>query len=86
MNTARPLLVSGDPDLIDDVLRLAAANGVEVHLATDAEAARSHWVLAPLVLVGADAAAAPGGRADCRDDATSCSSPSRRPRTTGSAP
>jgi secretion/DNA translocation related CpaE-like protein len=56
MNTARPLLVSGDPDLIDDVLRLAAANGVEVHLATDAESARSHWVLAPLVLIGADAA------------------------------
>lgn len=57
MNKTRPLLVSGDPDLIDDVLRLAAANGVEVHLATDAEAARSHWVLAPLVLVGSDAAA-----------------------------
>ena len=63
MNRARPLLVSGDPDLIDDVLRLAAANGVEVHLATDAEAARSRWVLAPLVLVGADAAACAGGRA-----------------------
>lgn len=57
MNRSRPLLVSGDPDLIDDVLRLAAANGVEVHLATDAEAARSHWVLAPMVIVGSDAAA-----------------------------
>ena len=52
MNRTRPLLVSGDPELIDDVLRLAAANGVEVHLATDAEAARSHWALAPMVLVG----------------------------------
>ena len=57
MNGTRPLLVSGDPDLIDEILRLAAANGVEVHLATDAEAARSHWVLAPMVLVGADVAA-----------------------------
>lgn len=57
MNGTRPLLVSNDPDLIDDVVRLAAANGVEVHLATDAEAARSHWVLAPMVLVGSDAAA-----------------------------
>jgi secretion/DNA translocation related CpaE-like protein len=57
MNRTRPLLVSGDPDLIDDILRLAAANGVEVHLATDAEAARSHWVLAPMVLVGPDVAA-----------------------------
>ena len=54
MNRARPLLVSNDPDLIDDVLRLAAANGVEVHLATDVESARSRWSVAPLVLVGAD--------------------------------
>lgn len=54
----RPLLVSGDSDLIDDVLRLAAAAGVEVHLATDPEAARGRWALAPLVLVGADRAQA----------------------------
>lgn len=57
MNGRRPLLVSNDADLIDDVLRLAAANGVEVHLATDVEGARSRWQLAPLVIVGADAAA-----------------------------
>lgn len=61
MNRARPLLVSNEPGLIDDVLRLAAANGVEVHLATDAEAARSRWSLAPLVLVGGDLAAAVAG-------------------------
>ncbi len=61
MSGARPLLVSGDADLIDDILRLAAANGVEVHLATDAESARSRWSLAPLVLVGADAAASVAG-------------------------
>lgn len=54
MNRARPLLVSNDPDLIDDVLRMAAANGIEVHLATDAESARSRWSVAPLVLIGAD--------------------------------
>jgi secretion/DNA translocation related CpaE-like protein len=54
-NGQRPLLVSNDADLIDDVLRLAAANSVEIHLATDAESARSRWQLAPLVLVGADA-------------------------------
>jgi secretion/DNA translocation related CpaE-like protein len=58
---SRPLLVSGDADLIDDVLRLAAANGVEVHLATDAEGARSRWALAPLVIVGADVAASLAG-------------------------
>ena len=61
MNGTRPLLVSTDADLIDDVLRLAAANGVEVHLATETDAARSRWQLAPLVLVGADAAAALAG-------------------------
>jgi secretion/DNA translocation related CpaE-like protein len=58
MTTTRPLLVRGDSDLIDDVLRLAAAAGVEVHLATDPEAARGRWALAPLVLVGADRAEA----------------------------
>lgn len=54
MTGQRPLLVSSDADLIDDVLRLAAANEIEIHLATDAESARSRWQLAPLVLVGAD--------------------------------
>lgn len=61
MNAQRPLLVSNDSDLIDDVLRLAAANGIEVHLATDADAARGRWQLAPLVIVGADAAVAIAG-------------------------
>ena len=57
----RPLVVSEDPDLIDELVRLAAANGVEVHLATDAEAARGRWSLAPLVLVGVDLAARVAG-------------------------
>ena len=56
MTGPRPLLVSNDADLIDDVLRLAAAHAVDVHLAADAEAARGRWGLAPLVLVGADLA------------------------------
>lgn len=56
VSAPRPLLVSADSDLIDDVLRLAAAAGVEVHLATDADAARGRWALAPMVLVGADLA------------------------------
>lgn len=54
MIARRPLLVSSDTELIEDVMRLAAANGVEVHLAHDADAARGQWALAPLVLVGAD--------------------------------
>lgn len=57
----RPLVVSEDPDLIDELVRLAAANGVEVHVATDAEAARSRWSLAPLILVGVDLAARVAG-------------------------
>jgi secretion/DNA translocation related CpaE-like protein len=61
MNGVRPLLVSNEAELIDDILRLAAANGVEVHLATDAEGARSRWQLAPLVLVGSDVAASLAG-------------------------
>ncbi len=61
LNGARPLLVSADGDLIDDVLRLAAANGVDVHLATDAEGARSRWQAAPLVMIGSDLAAPMAG-------------------------
>lgn len=57
----RPLVVSEDPELVDEIVRLAAANGVEVHLATDAEAARSRWSLAPLILVGVDLAARVAG-------------------------
>lgn len=56
MNGARPLLVTEDPDLVDDVLRLAAAGSVEVHLAAEPESARRAWALAPLVLVGVDRA------------------------------
>lgn len=58
MNGARPLLVTADSQVVDDVLRLAAAAAVDVHLATDPESARSRWAVAPLVLVGADVAAA----------------------------
>lgn len=54
MTKHRPLLVSADSDLIDDVVRLAAANGVEVHLAGDIESARGRWQLAPLVVLGED--------------------------------
>jgi secretion/DNA translocation related CpaE-like protein len=53
----RPLLVTGDPGMLDDLLRLAAAAGVEVQVAHDAVAARRGWSEAPLVLVGADQAA-----------------------------
>lgn len=53
----RPLLVSDDAALVEEVLRLAAAAGVVVELAAAPGAARSAWAAAPLVLVGADVSA-----------------------------
>lgn len=55
---ARPLLLTDDPVLLDDLLRLSAAAGVEVEVAAEAGRARVAWSRAPLVLVGADVAAA----------------------------
>ncbi len=52
----RPLLVTTDERLLDDLLRLCAAAGVEVDVVADAVAARRSWVTPPLVIVGADAA------------------------------
>ena len=49
-----PLVVTADPLLLDELLRLAAAGGTEVDVATDAAAARLRWSLAPLVVVGDD--------------------------------
>jgi secretion/DNA translocation related CpaE-like protein len=49
-----PLVVTGDPDLLDDLLRLAAAGGTEVDVATDLAAARPRYPVAPLVMVGVD--------------------------------
>ncbi len=53
---ARPLLLTGDLRLLDDVLRLAAAAGVEVEVSADPGSARPGWQAAPVVLVGADLA------------------------------
>lgn len=51
----RPLLVCDDADIVDEVLRLAAAAGVAVELLPTPGAARRSWRDAPLVLVGRDA-------------------------------
>src|SRR3954447_6958707 len=52
---ARPLVVSNDEELLDDLLRLLAAAGTEPELATGGPARRRAYREAPLVLVGADA-------------------------------
>ncbi len=54
---ARPLAVTADPDVLDDLLRLAATAGTELEVAPDAAGARRAWTTAPLVVVGPDAAA-----------------------------
>jgi secretion/DNA translocation related CpaE-like protein len=54
----RPLVVSSDEELLDDLLRLLAAAGTEPELATGGPALRRAYREAPLVLVGADALAA----------------------------
>ena len=51
----RPVVVSDDVDLLDDVLRLAAVAGVEPEVAGGNPATlRARWRVAPLVVVGAD--------------------------------
>ena len=50
-------MITSDPDLLDDVVRVAAVAGVEVEVAPEVGSARQAWVCAPLVLVGDDAAA-----------------------------
>jgi secretion/DNA translocation related CpaE-like protein len=59
----RPLVVTADPLLLDDLVRLAAAGGGEVDVAIDAASARSGWAQAPFVVVGEDAAAECAGAA-----------------------
>lgn len=51
-----PLVVTSDDDLLDDLLRLAAAAGTELDVATDPAAARARCPGAPVVLIGADQA------------------------------
>ncbi|MGZ4593310.1 MAG: septum site-determining protein Ssd [Kineosporiaceae bacterium] len=52
----RPLLVTADGELLDDLLRLCGAAGVEPDVAHDEAVARQTWSDAPLVVVGCDLA------------------------------
>ncbi|MBZ5739100.1 septum site-determining protein Ssd [Nocardioides mangrovi] len=51
-----PLVVTRDPALLDELLRLAAAAGITPEVAADSGAALRAWSSAPVVLVGADVA------------------------------
>ena len=65
-DTLRPLLVTSDPLLLDDVVRLAAAAGVEMTVREELTA--SVWSRAPLVFVGDDVLGAAASRALPRRD------------------
>lgn len=52
--SVRPLLLTADPALLDDLLRLSAAADAEVEVAHAVEVGRPSWSTAPLVIVGAD--------------------------------
>ena len=63
----RPLLLTADTDLLDELLGLAAAVDTSVDVATEPATCRPQWTDAPLVLVGADVAAAwPAARLEPR--------------------
>jgi len=51
----RPLVLTTDDELLDDLLRLGAAAGVLPDVAPDATSARRKWDGAPLILIGLDA-------------------------------
>ncbi|HEX7105998.1 MAG TPA: septum site-determining protein Ssd [Acidothermaceae bacterium] len=53
-SSARPLVITSDAEILDDLLRLAAAAGAAVDVVPDAAAARVFWAAAPLVLIGDD--------------------------------
>jgi secretion/DNA translocation related CpaE-like protein len=55
---SRPLLVTDDPLLLDEVLNLAGESGADVEVAPDPTAARDRYGSASLVLVGVDLAEA----------------------------
>lgn len=65
-DVTRPLLITRDSLLLDEVLRLAAAAGVELTVREDPAA--SSWSSAPLVFVGDDVLAGAAGRALPRRD------------------
>ncbi|MFL6238805.1 MAG: septum site-determining protein Ssd [Actinomycetes bacterium] len=54
---SRPLVVTADGVLRDELVRLVAAAGADAVVLSDAAAVRAVWSAAPFVLVGADAAA-----------------------------
>ena len=55
---SRPLVITADPQALEELLRIAAGAGVELDHAADPGAARGRWVSAAVVVVGHDVAPA----------------------------
>jgi secretion/DNA translocation related CpaE-like protein len=58
----RPLLLTADPELLDQLLGIAAAAGIAVDVAVEPTTCGPQWTDAPLVLLGTDLAVAAVGR------------------------
>jgi secretion/DNA translocation related CpaE-like protein len=56
VDAACPLLLTNDPELLDDVLRLAAVAGVDIEVVADGVGARDRWEASTLAMIGADQA------------------------------
>ncbi|MGY1635684.1 septum site-determining protein Ssd [Geodermatophilus sp. SYSU D00742] len=82
---ARPLLVSSDEDLLDDLLRLLAAAGAEPEVATGGPALRRAHREAPLVVLGADVLQAGPVRALPRRPGVVVAAPDEPPAATWAA-
>jgi secretion/DNA translocation related CpaE-like protein len=83
----RPLICTQDDRLLDELLRLTAAAGVEADVAVDPAAARRGWSRAPLVIVGPDRADGLAVPLHSRAVPASCSSVSTSTtRRSGSGP
>lgn len=56
-DSVRAVLLTGEPDLVHDLQRLAAAAGSTVEVVHEAAQVLARWATAPVLLVGADAVA-----------------------------
>ncbi len=77
----RPLLITADDGLLDDLLRLAAVAGVDADVVAEASLGRNRWSAAPLVVVGDDLAEPLTGLAPPRRGGVlvACSGPAETP-------
>jgi secretion/DNA translocation related CpaE-like protein len=67
-HATRPLVVTADAALLDDLLRLAAAAGIAPEVIADAGSARRAWSTAGIVIVGDDLVASLGSARPPRRD------------------